>query len=173
MEYGILELLDDGKPVPPGVGGELVCTGFLNNAMPLIRYKIGDSAVFSSHACECGRQTPCLESVEGRVDDIITTKDGRMIGRLDPVFKGTSGVKEAQIVQTEIGSVVVKVVTGEGFNQKGIEPLLLELNKRLGLDTAVTVEYVDRIERTSAGKFRSVVSLLSKHDREKVPSPHR
>jgi phenylacetate-CoA ligase len=151
MEYGIIELLEDGKPVPPGVRGELVCTGFLNKTMPLIRYKIGDSAVFSSHACECGRQTPCLESVEGRVDDIIMTTDGRMIGRLDPIFKGTSGIKETQIVQESPNYIAVKLVKGEAYKPGMGQDVIDELKKRVGDSMKIELVYVDQMERSSTG----------------------
>ncbi|HEX8948217.1 MAG TPA: hypothetical protein VF790_04600, partial [Dissulfurispiraceae bacterium] len=53
-EYGIVEVLGrDGEP-KFDEPGELVCTGFLNHAMPLIRYRTGDSAVLSRGSCACG-----------------------------------------------------------------------------------------------------------------------
>ena len=42
-EYGFLEILDaERHPVRAGEEGYFVWTGFLNDAMPLIRYRIGD-----------------------------------------------------------------------------------------------------------------------------------
>ncbi|MGH7821578.1 MAG: phenylacetate--CoA ligase family protein, partial [Candidatus Binatia bacterium] len=40
-EVGVLEVLEAGRPVPPGSVGEFVCTGLLNEDMPLIRYRVG------------------------------------------------------------------------------------------------------------------------------------
>jgi phenylacetate-coenzyme A ligase PaaK-like adenylate-forming protein len=43
--YGIIQILDEsGNPVSEGTQGEITCTGFINESMPLIRYRTGDSA---------------------------------------------------------------------------------------------------------------------------------
>jgi phenylacetate-CoA ligase len=50
---GIWEILrPDGAPCEPGEVGEIVATGLLNDAMPLVRYRLGDYAAWapSSHA---------------------------------------------------------------------------------------------------------------------------
>jgi len=37
MEFGIIEILkDDTSPAQPGEAGQLICTGFLNKAMPFM-----------------------------------------------------------------------------------------------------------------------------------------
>ena len=60
-DVGILELLDEvGRPVRPGEAGEMVATGLLNHAQPLIRYRTGDWAVRSDEACPCGRAMPVI-----------------------------------------------------------------------------------------------------------------
>ena len=161
-EYGIVEILDDmGRSVKLGDAGRLVCTGFLNHAMPFIRYYIGDSAIFASDACKCGRNFPVIESLLGRTDDLIITKDGRSIGRLDPIFKGLTAIKETQIIQETIGTIIVKIVRDSGYNEKSADNLVRELKKRIGMDTKVVIEYVERIPRTSSGKFRSVISYVT------------
>ena len=56
---GILEILrEDGTPCAPGETGEMVATGLLNDAMPLIRYRLGDYAAWAeTQNCEL-RQSP-------------------------------------------------------------------------------------------------------------------
>ena len=45
---GILEILrEDGSPCSAGEVGEIVVTGLLNDAMPLIRYRVGDYAAWA------------------------------------------------------------------------------------------------------------------------------
>src|SRR5262249_41815173 len=45
---GILEILrDDGSPCSPGEVGEMVGTALLNDAMPLIRYRLADYAAWA------------------------------------------------------------------------------------------------------------------------------
>ena len=41
-EVGWTEVMEDGRAVPHGVSGDLICTGILNADMPLIRYRTGD-----------------------------------------------------------------------------------------------------------------------------------
>jgi phenylacetate-CoA ligase len=160
-EYGITEVLSQGKEAPMGQPGELVCTGFQNWAMPLIRYEIGDTAVRTDAICPCGRHFPALGGIIGRIDDTIVTPDGRHVGRLDPIFKGVSGIRETQIVQERIDRIVVKMVRGEGFEPSAAQVIIEELRKRVGEGVALELSYVDRVERTSSGKFRSVVSRVS------------
>lgn len=164
-EYGIAEVLNQGAEAPAGDAGELVCTGFQNLAMPLIRYAIGDSAIQRDSACSCGRHFPALKAVIGRMDDTIVTPDGRHVGRLDPIFKGAGGIKETQIVQEHVDHLVVRMVQGKGFEPYMAQAVIDELKKRVGEAVKVDLMYVDNIERSSTGKFRSVVSRVSKHFR--------
>ena len=62
----LVEILRDGKPSPPGEPGKIVVTGLLNDAMPLLRYDIGDIGIWSDSKCTCGRSSPILQSVEGK-----------------------------------------------------------------------------------------------------------
>ena len=161
-EYGIVELLDeDGKPVEEGETGQLVVTGFLNNVMPLIRYQIGDSAVFSLENCTCGRNFQVIKELSGREDEQIRTRDGRSISRLASIFKGMPLIKEAQIIQNDIDNIVVKVVRAPGYEEWMQKDFIKELKKRVGYEINVSVNYVNSIPRTKNGKFRSVISHVN------------
>jgi len=160
-EYGIVEIVDaDGRPCAPGEVGELVCTGFLNTAMPLVRYRIGDTASFASGTCACGRHFPLMTQIEGRVDDMIITPEGNRVGRLDPIFKGLAAIRETQIVQESLERLVVRIVPGKGFDLSMAERVVAELRKRVGERIGIEVEILQEIPRTRAGKFRAVVSHL-------------
>lgn len=169
-EYGIAEVLSKGAEASAGEAGELVCTGFQNLAMPLIRYEIGDSAIRSDSACSCGKHFPALKAVIGRMDDTIVTPEGRHVGRLDPIFKGAWGIQETQIVQERIDRLVVRVVRGKDFEPHMAQAVIDELKKRVGEAVTVDLVYVDRIERSSTGKFRSVVSRISKRTGSQTPA---
>jgi phenylacetate-CoA ligase len=162
-EYGIVEVLDmDNNPVQTGNAGRLVCTGFLNFAMPLIRYDMGDTVVLSDRKCDCGRRFPVVESILGRTDDLIITPSGKTIGRLDPVFKGLSHIRETQIVQEAYDKITVNLVKDDGFSNDTAEALKRELTRRIGDDVEVSINIVGHIPRTKAGKFRSVISHIAK-----------
>ncbi len=161
-EYGLLEVVDKkGQVVPDGAIGEIVCTGFTNYAMPLIRYKIGDLGALSSKKCECGLHFPVLEKIVGRVDDVLITPDGRFIGRLDPVFKGVaSSIKEAQIVQYVKNTITIKIVKDRRYKKEHGEFIVKELIKRMGEEVDFKIEFVTKIPRTKSGKFRAVVNNI-------------
>jgi len=169
-EVGILEVVDnEGKAVDTGNVGFVVATGLHHYAMPLIRYRLGDLVRLSKSPCCCGKTLPVIESIEGRTDDAVVTGDGRLVGRLDEAFHLSYGIRETQIIQKEVGKIVVKVVQDDGFSLRDVKVLDDELKKRLGASTVIDYEYVESIPRTAMGKYKFVVSeVASKHLNEIV-----
>jgi phenylacetate-CoA ligase len=162
-ETGILEILDDSdsKKVQNGMPGRFVCTGLINPDMPLIRYEVGDRGTLSAERgiCGCGRLLPILQGVEGRLDDVILTPDGKRIGRLDPVFKSDFRIRESQIVQESLHRLHVRVVPADGYSQKDANEIVESLKERVG-NMEIVVDEVVTIPRSSNGKFRSVISMI-------------
>jgi len=168
-EVGIIEILDaDGRPVGPGVDGEVVCTGLQNLLHPLIRYRIGDTARWAVvQSCPCGRQLPVLDGINGRVEDMCYTVDGRQIIRFDTVFKGVDNIREAQVIQEAIEAFTVVVVPTNQFN--GDDVRLISNNLRLHVgNVGVTVQRVAAIPRTAAGKFRAVICRLTPEEKRRL-----
>lgn len=159
-EYGLLEFV----PEPDSQDSELssvVTTGFLNLAMPLIRYRIGDVVEpGDGTACVCGRAGTTIKSVTGRLDDVIKTPDGRAIGRLGPVFKEANEILECQLLQTAIDQIEIHAVPVPGCGPDPAEPIVAGLKARLPDTMSITVRLVPRIERGSNGKLRTVVSKV-------------
>lgn len=161
-EASLVEVLDGDRALPPGETGDLVCTGFLNADMPLIRYRVGDRgalAAESAAACACGRTLPVLAAVEGRSDDVLVTADGRRIGRLDPVFKGNLPLLEAQIVQEAIGRLRLRYVPAPGFTDEHAHEIVSRIRDRMG-DVTVELEPLAAIPRSANGKMRAVVNAM-------------
>jgi len=71
----ILELIDPatGDPVPSGAIGEVVVT-LPNRAYPLVRFATGDLSILSDDPCPCGRTSPRLLKLVGRVDQVTKIK---------------------------------------------------------------------------------------------------
>lgn len=159
-EYGIVEVLVNGRPAQPGECGEIVATGFINEVMPFIRYATGDLAVVGQPGCSCGRAFPVLDRIEGRQDDVLVTPEGRRIGRLDPIFKAVHSIQEARIIQDAIDHVRVEVVPRPVLPEEEREALRMELGRRLGPSMRISIVDVARLERTGRGKLRTVVNLL-------------
>lgn len=158
-ETCFVEILNpEGQPAKAGETGELICTGLIDRVMPFIRYKTGDTALATDVLCTCGRNTPIIGDLTGRVDDVLITPDGRHVGRVGHVFKDTLRVKEAQIIQREIDSIIVKIVPRKGFCAEDEKKILDGLNLRLGHEVKVSIQIVESIPRLANGKFRFVIS---------------
>lgn len=168
-EAGHVEVLADvadagegDAAVPAGTPGRLIATALLNADMPLIRYETGDRATLATEPCACGRGLPVLAAIEGRVDDMIVTPDGRHIGRLDPVFKADLPIHEAQIIQTTPDTLRVLYVPTAAYTPGDGEALIGRIHDRVGPAMRVVLEAVPAIPRTANGKFRAVISEVNR-----------
>jgi phenylacetate-CoA ligase len=141
----------------------LICTGLLNTAMPLLRYRIGDMVSDPQSDADQPFLNQTFERVVGREDDLVITPDGRLIGRLDPAFKGLEGIKQSQIIQTDIASLEVLVVATEGADRDVISDGLTEnILSRTSREMRITIRFVDSIPLGSSGKFKAVVSHVKR-----------
>ena len=159
-EFGVVELLDGGRQVGPGERGEIVATGFINPVMPLLRYATGDYGVLGTGVCRCGRAGDTLERIEGRIDDVIVTPEGNLVGRLDPIFKSVSSLHETRIVQDDTDHVRVEIVVIGEFSSATESALRAQLRARLGPMMRIDIVRVPSIERTGRGKLRTAVNLV-------------
>lgn len=144
------------EAIPKGDGlYSLVVTGLLNEAMPLVRYEIGDIVQLVDN------NPYILASIEGRMDDIVVTPEGKKIGRLGPAFKDIQGIGNSQIIQTAINQLDVKIVLSESnahlFNA---ELLRKNLQERTSPVMQVNIQYVNSIEKGRNGKIRFVISKI-------------
>ena len=136
----------------------LITTGLLNFAMPLLRYEIGDCVVSRD-----ATNPYIFEHIDGRMDDVIITPEGRRIGRIDPAFKGIAGVNLAQVVQEEIDKIVVKLVLNKEKKHLFCEELLIKnLKERTSSFIQIEVVYEEAIEKGHNGKFKSVISKVNR-----------
>jgi phenylacetate-CoA ligase len=165
-EVGHIEIVRGSATVLAGQSGELVGTSLLNLDMPLVRYRVGDSATLAPRmaTCACPRTLPLMQHVDGRTDDVLFTVDGRRVGRLDTVFKSDCHIQEAQIVQESLRRVRLRYVPAAQFTARDARGLAESLRDRLG-DIDVVLEPVRDIPRSSRGKFRAVVCALPDAER--------
>jgi phenylacetate-CoA ligase len=165
-EYGYVELLGkDGKPITKeGELGEIVATGFNNYAMPFIRYRTRDIALYTNKKCSCGRNYSLLLDVQGRMQDFFVSKKGILI----PLTGGTEGlvldvsryVDKSQFYQEKKGEVILKIVKRKGYSQNDTQNILKALENRYGSDLFFKVEFVEDIPRTKAGKFLYLIQKI-------------
>ncbi|MDQ7818396.1 MAG: hypothetical protein RDU14_15320 [Melioribacteraceae bacterium] len=164
LEYSFIEILNDSnQDCKPGETGRLVCTAFGNYAFPLIRYDIGDSVTLSlNQNCECGRSGRIIEKIEGRNEDYIETPDGRLVGRLDHLFKHTTEIIEAQIIQNNKNGIILNIVCPSEFRKEQEKILKREIEVRLGNSMNFEINYVNELERTIQGKAKFIISKINK-----------
>jgi len=79
MEACLIEFTKNGKAVKLGKPGMILGTCLDNYSMPLIRYDTEDLAIQSTKQCACKRGLPTIESIIGRIHDLIYTKDGPLV----------------------------------------------------------------------------------------------
>jgi phenylacetate-CoA ligase len=165
--YGYLELVDAAGCCirDPGIRGEIVVTGFLSKAVPLIRYRTGDFAVWAEGPCACGRAHPRLVSIEGRwTQEYLIGRNGARIS-MTAINVHSSAFDQVQrftFLQTEPGSVTLQIEPAPAFDDVAGRFLLTELEAKLAGQVEVHLETVDRLPHTPAGKHRFIDQQIPK-----------
>jgi phenylacetate-CoA ligase len=160
FEFGILECVESKSIDGAAQQGRIIATGFGSYGMPFIRYDVGDVGTWVDAACECGRSSKVLTRIDGRVEDFVITPEGRKILRFDYVFKDAHNVRDAQVVQRELGSICLRVARRPEYSTRDEHQLRREIADKISAQLIVEFEYVDEIEREPNGKIRAVKSLI-------------
>jgi phenylacetate-CoA ligase len=82
-----------GEPVDAGASGELYLTPLRREGMPILRYRTGDITDYqSTQTCECGRTTPRIGPILGRVSDLFRVKGVFLVPRVvESLVHGCAG----------------------------------------------------------------------------------
>ena len=72
-DIALTEVIDPKteEPLEAGEKGELTITILKKEALPMIRYRIGDITSMDDSVCPCGRTHPRIQRITGRVDDML------------------------------------------------------------------------------------------------------
>jgi phenylacetate-CoA ligase len=161
-EYGITEIIrPDGKQVTrEGELGEIIGTGFYNYAMPFIRYKTSDIAVWTNEKCDCGREYSLLKRIEGRLQDFVVSQKGHLIPMTTIPYSFVNNVKQFQFYQDTPGEVTLRVVRMSTYTKKDSEYILGILSEEMGESIEFCIEFVDNIERTKGEKYMYLIQKL-------------
>lgn len=151
---------------------ELVGTGLVNYANPLIRYKIADIGTVSFLTCSsCGFSYQSLDLIEGRIGDLLIDGAGKAlspmrVGVNSTVFKN---VKMFQFYQDTPGKAVLRLVKKASFSDADAEKIrrkvitdmgLVGKEKRMDID----IVFVNNVQRALSGKFVMVEQVLNVRD---------
>ncbi len=156
--YGYIELLDENNKIikQPNIIGRIVATGFDNEVMPLLRYDTGDLGQISENE-DLINHNFVIKNIEGRDKNYIYLKDGTTISLTSLIFgehhKAFEYIKELQVIQSDIGVVLVRIIPLNIMTIKQIKGFEDSLLRSVKLDTLeLRVEIVKETQKTSRGK---------------------
>lgn len=155
--YGYCELIDsEGRPAQ---SGEIVATGFLNPAMPLIRYKTGDMAIWDNGLCSCGRKSRVLKTITGRWhQDMLINRDGAYVSltALNIHSSEFDRIVRYKLIQNQPGKVRMLIQPGDTFENSDIESIKSILEEKSNHKILFEIELQDHIPIQKNGKYRIV-----------------
>ncbi len=150
-----IEVIDPetGEHVAPGEKGEMVLTMLQKEALPIIRFRIGDITSIDPEPCPCGRTHPRIKRIFGRVDDMLIVRGINVFpSQVQHTLMSIPEVGEHfQIVVERKGTLdtmLVKVeIKKEAFTDNIVK--LMEIRERIAhrlknsLNVGATVELVE------------------------------
>ena len=155
--------LEVDSPNPYTEPGEILITQLNNYAMPFIRYRIGDIGCLSNEVCPCGNHLPILAELLGRTTATFRTRTGTLIhgGYFTRQFYRIDGVSQFQIIQETLKHCVLKLVINEKWTDATRRYLVQGIQRVLGGDVIITIEFVEEIPLSTSGKREYTISKLT------------
>lgn len=147
--HHIVEILDPvtQQPVPEGNGGEIVVTALFRKAMPIIRYRTGDVVGYVSYdTCSCGRQTPRLGPIVGRVGDIPRVKGMFIVPKqIENALFSFKGLGRFQMVidRPQLGDVLTLRIEATPEVDRAASKAAVAKAVREAIRIGAEVEFVD------------------------------
>jgi phenylacetate-CoA ligase len=154
-DLALVEVLDreTGEALGPGEAGELCITMLQKEALPMIRFRIGDISIREDDICACGRTHPRIRRIQGRVDDMLIIRGINVFpSQVEYALMEIPEVAEHfQIIVDRKGALddmLVQVeVRREAFSDKITDLMqlrrMVEHRLRNALNVAVNVELAD------------------------------
>ena len=142
-----------GQPCEIGEVGRVVITTLHNFATPVIRYEVGDLAVWGEADNERG--LPVIDKVLGRSRDVIRLPNGEKgfplrwgedIGRLAPV-------RQWQLVQISYTDMELRLAVERDLSREEEQAIIKAYERVIGNEYVFSVCYVNEIPRAASGKF--------------------
>ncbi len=166
-EYGVTEVVDkNGNIISEDEEGkgEIIATGFNNYLMPFIRYKTGDIGKRIPTKCECGRDYPLLERIEGRDQEYVIRKDGGVVPLTSLIFalhfSAFQKIEKLQISQEKEGIIEIKIIKTKNYTKIDEKEIKNKILKSVNGTLEITFTYVEEIKRTESGKHKFLIQKL-------------
>lgn len=129
LTYGLIEIIkDNGESATEDEEGEIVCTGFINKAMPLIKYRTGDYATVNESVNGVVIEIRDIKGRWGKDFVYDLEKNPISTTSINVHSKDQYDFKYIQLFQSIPGKLIIKLVPWK-INSK-----LEEVQKRIILD---------------------------------------
>lgn len=163
--YGVTELVDEaGLPVTrAGQRGQIVATGFVSRAMPLLRYQTGDWAELVALPCAENGHRLQVRGINSRwSQEFVFGRNGEAISviSLDQENYATV-IRDYQYYQDTLGKVVMKILPCAGVDVGKLEGVLRPIRQRVSSVLEITVEIVEQLPVGRTGKRSFVDQRLT------------
>ena len=164
-----VEILDeDLKPCSEGKIGNIYVTLLTNFTMPLIRYKIGDLAVYTKEKCSCGRGLSLIKKVVGRTNSMIRTNKGVIDSVAVSVllYFFDDGIpfqsfSKYQIIQENKTKIIFKaVISNPDLWLREKKKIMEKFKKVLGSDLKIAFQEVNHILPLKSGKYVYIINKM-------------
>jgi len=143
----LLEIVDaDGKPCAPGQPGRVLITALHSEAMPLIRYDIGDVAEWGE-ACDCGIQLPVIRRIWGRQREFVRGPNGelRYIPLLAEDFLKIAPIRDMRLRVYNNPVLRFEIACNDALTSEQRVALVAEIHRSLGFECPVEIVEVPEI----------------------------
>jgi len=159
------EIVNEIDKTVQGIGerGEIVGTALHNYVFPFIRYRTGDVGEYYGEGCQlCKRNFPLLRKIDRWLQEIIVSKNGVYVSAtgLNPHSDIFDNVVQFQFLQKKPGELILNLVRRSSYSGYDTNRILRELQKKLGNEFDLKINFVDNIPRTPSGKHRYLVQEL-------------
>ncbi|MBU0712514.1 phenylacetate--CoA ligase family protein [bacterium] len=158
-------LNEELKPCKPGEIGEIYVTSLINYSMPMIRYKIGDTASFlEDQTCPCGRNLVLINDVHGRITDHFQRRDKALIHGeyFTHLFYFRPWIKKFQVRQSDYELIDCYIVKDLEEEAKDMEDISQKIKLVMGKECKVNFRFVNNIPPSRSGKFLFTVSEVNR-----------
>ncbi len=157
-------IIEPDRNISPGDSSAgILITKLRADGMPMLRYRVGDVALFPTDA-RPGRPTYTLHEVVGRDMDRLWMPDGRWVHPVAlPHLMKDFPIRDFQLHQHADYRVMVRIVASDGYGESTRTAIVETLRANLPrLD--ISAEEVAEIPRTAANKWRPVTSDVDPPD---------
>lgn len=119
----------------------LLVTSLVNEAMPLVRYELGDSCKIEAAVCACGRHSDQLVDLQGRLSEMLVFPDGTVLSPylVEAVVEQHAAVKHFRIAHERPWALRIEILAQPSLTDSERGTLAANLLRVLPAGVSVSV----------------------------------